>query len=87
MWQYITLRTEFTMERLLGAGGPLIGDGHRFSSPQEALSVLGSEGWECIGYSRNDGPRPTIIPGSLVQTPQQAPQYELVFKRFAPNTD
>jgi len=61
----------------------IVGGEYRFSSVDEALQVLGSEGWECIMCHRDDGPRQQIVVQSLIQPPPWPVQYELVFKRRA----
>lgn len=84
-WEYITLRSQFKS----GTGWydgvlEIAGDGFTFSTPDTALKALGAEGWECISYHRDDGPRQQVITGSLVQPPPWPVKYELVFKRKAP---
>lgn len=52
-----------------------------FVSPDAALRELGEEGWECIQFHQDDGPRQQVIPMSLIQPPPWPVQYTLRFKR------
>jgi len=88
VWQYITLRSQPRAGTFFFDGvQELVGGGYIFPTPDVALAALGGEGgegWECICYHRNDGPRQAIIPMSLIQPPPWPVRYELVFKRKAP---
>lgn len=88
MWQYLTVRSTVNQINPSWPGSSywLAVDGQpdrTFRTPDEALRVLGEEGWECLHFHQDDGPRPQIIPGSLVQSPGFPSQYTLRFKRRA----
>lgn len=81
-WEYIALHSwpksgTFYFDAVF----ELTGDGYTFATVDEALRVLGAEGWECILCHRDDGPRQQIIPGTLIQAPPWPVKYELRFKR------
>lgn len=84
-WEYITLRSrEKSGTAWFDNQWEIAGDGYTFEAPDAALKALGIEGWECILYHRDDGPRQQVIPKSLIQPPPWPVKYELVFKRKAP---
>lgn len=56
-------------------------DQRTFATPDEALCVLGEEGWECIHFHQDDGPRQQMIPMSLIQPLPFPSKYTLRFKR------
>ena len=59
----------------------LAGSERTFNTPDIALRELGEEGWECIQFHQDDGPRQQVIPMSLFQPPPWPTRYTLRFKR------
>jgi hypothetical protein len=87
-WLYLTVTS--TLDQInpdwMGSNYWLAVEGRaeqRFRTPDEAMAALGAEGWECIHFHQDDGPRQQIVPGSLVQAPKFPPRYTLRFKRRA----
>lgn len=52
-----------------------------FATPDEALRVLGAEGWQCIHFFQDDGPRQPVIPMSLIQAPAWPKSWVIRFQR------
>jgi len=82
-WEYCTVKSEMRSGSMFAYDLVLQGSDPRtvFASVDAALSMLGTEGWECILFHRDDGPRQQMIPMSLHQPLPFPARYELRFKR------